>query len=449
MSTSVSRGVDTNNQTVPQNPRQYSQVVQTNMFPKREQAIVLNVNENLQLIDYITAVGNLCEPKNILFASRISNGRICIYLSSIKLVEDLVNTHETIQIDNYNIGIRRLISPAKRLLLSNVVPSIPHYILENSIKSLGYKTTSPVSFLRIGTRNPLFSHVLSFRRQVYVLPNEEVELPSSIEVTYEDVTYRIFLTFDVISCFLCKDTGHTANQCPQQNPKDNTEDMEISNEVTAIIDNQSNTNKQKQLSEQSPVQNKNSPILDISSAQSQDQNPPTIDITNPFQSQNQSPLELGTKRPASPSAPSTASADEQNTKHLELTNETVFRKPKSAPKKLKKSTSEENINISDLLNPVEQHITEKTPPYVLTHTQLVDLFENLPGSEPISLIKSYTEDLPALLDMLHKIYPLLAQKSIKNRNTRLQKKIKEYLKLSTANTDGYDSECSQSSQSSY
>lgn len=38
--------------------------------------------------------------------------------------------------------------------------------------------------------------------------------------------------------------------------------------------------------------------------------------------------------------------------------------------------------------------------------------------------KSYTNDTNALIEMLHKIYPLLQERSIKNRLHRLSKKLK-------------------------
>jgi hypothetical protein len=48
-------------------------------FPTKEQAIVFNAIEGLKLDDYVVAIGNIVTPKNVLFASRISNSRICTY----------------------------------------------------------------------------------------------------------------------------------------------------------------------------------------------------------------------------------------------------------------------------------------------------------------------------------------------------------------------------------
>lgn len=46
--------------------------------------------------------------------------------------------------------MRRLVTPAKRIILSNVNLCIPHDILETEIQRIGYKLASPMNFLRAG-----------------------------------------------------------------------------------------------------------------------------------------------------------------------------------------------------------------------------------------------------------------------------------------------------------
>ena len=61
-----------------------------NLFPSKDQAIVVAAIEGIKLEDYVLAVGNIVQPKNVLFASRLANNRICIYLSSKEFVEEVV-----------------------------------------------------------------------------------------------------------------------------------------------------------------------------------------------------------------------------------------------------------------------------------------------------------------------------------------------------------------------
>lgn len=445
MSTTNSRNM--NYATALKNPSQYSQALQSPTFPKREQAIILNVNENLILDDYMSAVGNIVGPENVRAISRISNNRICIFLSSIQAVENFVITHENIEIKGYNIGVRRLITPAKRVILSNVCPSIPHSVLENLIKSIGYKTASSVSFLRIGTSNPLYNHVISFRRQVYVLPNNDIELPSSMQITYENVSYRVFLTFDVLTCFLCKNTGHIANQCPQQTPQNNTANTEDRTSQNNLTNKENNTGKNGNIG----INNKetDAEAMETTSTQREkhiSQHDRTdlvsLDISDSSQTIDQNPKETKNKRPAS-SIASISTEHVPDSPTNQLTEESIFTVPKNTHKKLKQSKSQENSNTLHLLKSVQKHIEEKSPPYVLNYIQLASLFENLPGSEDkISLIKTYSDDLEPLLTMLFSIHPYL-DKSMKTRNTQLQKRIRNYL---LAGEGISDSELSISSQ---
>lgn len=170
-------------------------------FPKREQAILINVVENLTLPDYIVAIGNIVQPCNVKFASRISNNRVCIYLSSVELVDNVIENHSTIVIKDHQLNVRRLITPARRLILSNVNPCIPHNTLQQSLVTLGVHPVTPISFLKATYISEEYSHVMSFRRQLYIQPDDNLQLPPSITVDLEGTSYRIFLSFDDITCF--------------------------------------------------------------------------------------------------------------------------------------------------------------------------------------------------------------------------------------------------------
>lgn len=409
-------------QSMPTNQvRSYSQAAKltpvTDIFPEREQAIVLSVVEDLKLVDYVSTVGKLIGPKNIIFASKISNNRICIYLAHTNLVDFVVSNHSITTINNKEVHIRRLITPAKRIIFSNVSPNIPHYLLETAIHNMGLKKVSPVTFLRASLPTEEFGHVLSFRRQIYVHPDDTNTLPSSIVINYKDMSYRIFLSYDELVCFVCKQAGHIANNCPNQiadttaNSKDTTTD-DTSNITETHLPNDT-------------VQDTIEDVIANSEYQAQNTSDETLisDFT----------------RAEKRCAPSTSSLtsrcmsiNEECT--TELNDLEKFVKPSSDPpknkyKKVKRSDSQDNIiPFADILLPAKTMISTANPPFDITFEQLVDFMENSHGSpDPLSISLLYTNNTPALLDMLTKIYPFITHRGTKSRLTKLRNKIYKQL----------------------
>lgn len=123
--------------------RTYSNVTKTTnniMQLEDEQAIAMNVNEGLKLVDYVSKVTGLIGEKNILFASRIPQNRIRMYLSNVQLVEKVVQERHETNIIGHQITIRKLITPACRIILSNVRPAIPNELLEDTPKKTFFRS---------------------------------------------------------------------------------------------------------------------------------------------------------------------------------------------------------------------------------------------------------------------------------------------------------------------
>lgn len=98
----------------------------TENTPSREQAIMFNSIDGISQIDYIIAIGKIVKPINIIFVSRISNHRFCVFLSSKQVLDNLMQQTQTIKINDQLIQIRRFVNPTKRIVISNVCPSIPN-----------------------------------------------------------------------------------------------------------------------------------------------------------------------------------------------------------------------------------------------------------------------------------------------------------------------------------
>lgn len=183
-------------------------------FPERDQAILFDTIENTQKNDYIVSVGELIGPKHIIFASRIANNRICIYFSSKEIVDKFMDNHKGIKLQDKFITARRLVSPAKRVILSNVSPCIPHKVVEEHLKRAGLDVVSAITFVSAGVHNPEYKHIYSFRRQAYINLEQNNELPHTLIINFNQFAFRIFLSTDEIKCFICKKSGHLAKKCP-------------------------------------------------------------------------------------------------------------------------------------------------------------------------------------------------------------------------------------------
>lgn len=378
------------------------------IFPKKEQAIIIDVNEELRLNDYVSTVGNIVGPKNIFAASRISNNRVCIYLTDIKLVDMITEKFPTVKIDQFDLNLRRLVSPAKRIILSNVPCHIPHNVLEPIVANFGFKLASKMSFLRAGRLDDEYSHVVSFRRQVYIHPNESINLPSSVLIKFEETNYRIFLSFDQLICFSCKLPGHIADQCPQQNKNMNdTSDVESTYSDHSEPENIANKHSHQtfaMITQEQTSLKRNAPS---STSQSTQEHLPQI-------SELQDEDNININQP------------ESIRSKIPETNKT---------KRLKKSDSVESLTpLDEQLSPVKNMLEKNPKHYILNFEQLTDFLENVHGSpDALSISKNYTNDTDELLNMLEGIYPLLNHRSIKNRITRLGKRIKQQLEKVSKN----------------
>jgi len=116
--------------------------------PRKEDAIIFPVVDDIANENYALAMIDTIKPENIRFVSRLFNGRVCIYLDSKSTVDHFMQEKGYIQIKYIKIAARRLINPAKKIILSNVSPIIPDDLLAKElIKATGPKLCSPVTYI--------------------------------------------------------------------------------------------------------------------------------------------------------------------------------------------------------------------------------------------------------------------------------------------------------------
>lgn len=375
----------------------YANVMRKELFPSKNQAIVIDSIEGIPLNEYILAVGKVTDPSNIRFASKISRNRVCVYLANKTVADSLTENKSKISIRNNVLEIRPLLTKFKRLILSNVCPIIPHYILEQELKKLNIRLGSSLTFLRAGISEPGFSHVLSFRRQVYIHPDDINNIPSSLKIYYDDTVFWVYLSTDVISCFICKQQGHLAKSC-DENPHKISDDPQIpdkegdKNNVNITV-----TEDFPPLT--LPPSERSSPAVNTILPSSETEVPPKT-----------------TKRALSLSS--------SNKDEVPVENDQEFT-VKTKRKKPKKCSSTENSNTLDFqLAPIKDTLSNSDTAPILSYIELKSFLDRATGNPNIKdLSLEFTSDTDALIFLLKENYSKLTDRKMKNRFTRIINKL--------------------------
>ncbi|KAL4703456.1 hypothetical protein ACJJTC_010776 [Scirpophaga incertulas] len=213
----------------------YANVTSTTVFPKKDQAIVLDSIDGITLREYLLSLSSIIPATSIRFISRISNARICIYLDSKKSADKLIEENKKITVKNHILEIKPLISRNKRIVLSNVCPVIPNHVIEKKFEELNIKIMSPLTFMKIGVTDPGFSHILSFRRQLYISPEDVKNMPESFQLSFEETNYWIYVSSDALKCFTCNALGHLSKNCPLNTTNNQSCSQELEDQTSQEI----------------------------------------------------------------------------------------------------------------------------------------------------------------------------------------------------------------------
>lgn len=196
------------NQQINPNDRSYSNILKADIYPSKHHAIILQKHENIEFTEYILALRDIIDLKQITDAYPMSFSRICVYLKTKDLADEIVENHKYIIIKGHQIQIRKLVTPSRRLIIS-VPANIPNELLIQHLTQNNIKLTSAITRLKL--TNPELIHINSGRRQAYYVPDPEISPPDSFLLQYEDEIHRIFLNTE--KCEFCNKDGHTKERC--------------------------------------------------------------------------------------------------------------------------------------------------------------------------------------------------------------------------------------------
>lgn len=164
--------------------------------------------------DCLIAVSAVVGGNNIQSASRM-NKAIVFFLSESLMVDELIESGLTIN-DSF-VPVLPLSSPSKKVVFSNVPPFIKNETLEQLLQRYG-KIISPIKMIPLGCKNAEIKHVMSFRRQAFmILNNQSDPLNLSAKLSFEGKDYTVFISSESMKCFVCGDFGHVRQTCPNRN----------------------------------------------------------------------------------------------------------------------------------------------------------------------------------------------------------------------------------------
>lgn len=367
----------------------YATAVQQEKCPTKEQAIVLDSIDDLTIEDYCVEIGKFVLPINIKFVSRISQKRVCLYLSTVELADKLVLEIKQIKIKEHQLTIQPLYTKTKRILISNVQPLIPSSVIENELASCGITPMSKITHIKASSITTTgFSHLMSFRRQVYIQPEDISKLPETLKISYDDMASWIYFSTDKLICFKCKEEGHTQKFCKNQLNSHHDLRLPLLENTSAPIDE----------------------FPKLSEKQTEGRNDSTTNIEPKF-------LLPQNKRTRSSTASSVSDKDTKSDPKKE-------QKIRTPSKKMKPLTT--LTEITEKLEPALDFLNSNKVSLKMDANEMASFILETYGSSDIRNIASkYTSDLSSLDTCLTQIYSLIGNRHMKSRITKIKKHIKE------------------------
>lgn len=396
-------------------PKSFAETTAHQNSPKMNQAIVLPIINDIKQLEYLTAISKFTSPLNIIAASRISNDRFCVFLNSQNTADELVKNHPNIIINDNTIPIRKLINPSKKIILSNVYPIIPDQVIFKALHEIKIRTTSQITHLKSNLSTDQFSHITSFRRQLYINPEDFPHLPSSITVTQENTTFRIYLSDDTPTCFTCKLKGHISSSC-KNNPTNIENDInesvpDLNNTYHEENSNENkNTNNENTVNNHTKEQNKLSSNIDKT----------TLDQNKRSLSNSSTPFTSPTTQSHQSRSQTDKSFESEDTITISSTIKKKNKKPKIRSRSNSSSNNKNNESIDTQLEPCS-YLFEHPTKIPINFNLFKYIVENSSNKKVNlkDLCNQFGTDIESLHKTIEIIRPHLKDQRIKIKMTKL------------------------------
>ncbi len=156
------------------------------------------------------AVAKAVGHKSVLSAARM-NSAIVLFLDDVNKVNEIVTSG--IVLNDAYTAVMPLMQPAKKVVLSNVPPFIKDEVIGRELGRHG-KIVSQIKKITLKSKSAELKHVVTFRRQVYMILNNGQDLNLVLKFRIDDFDYNIYVTSETMRCFKCGQENHIARDCP-------------------------------------------------------------------------------------------------------------------------------------------------------------------------------------------------------------------------------------------
>ena len=354
---------------------------------------------------------------------------MCLYLSSEERVKNLTDEYQHIKINNFEIPINPLVRKQQKVIISNVAPPIPNYVIEALFDKLEIKRVAPITTLKATITKQGYFHVLSSRRQTFIKPDDIQKFPDLIKLDYNQTVYHIYPSTGELKCFKCKLDGHTARFCQTSESDQNNSQQSLFmlnskqiDEVFPLLPKGNIDDKQTDHTSQTN---------DLSSFQTEGL---SISPEMQLQSQVRNDLEISQEDFKIPKRALSQSTSSQSSQKK---GESSSPPPKKIQKThVRKMTIEK---VESQLNSIKEKILENQHNYPLTYEHMVNFLYEVHGkSKALDISMEFTSDTIALLNMLDDIHTLTPDRNLKSRINRIKKRL-----------SNDDNTCTSSEESTY
>ncbi|CAM5165622.1 unnamed protein product [Eretmochelys imbricata] len=238
---------------------------------------------------YVQVLAKVVGPTAIVAASKMY-GKVIFFLALKAAAQEAVE--KGLAVWGVFVPLEPLEDLGVRLILTSVPPFLPSAALLPALSTLG-KLISVISPLPLGCKDPTLRHVLSFHRQVQLLPPPAARdgevLEGSFLVPYQGARSRVFYSTGEAQCYLCCLAGHVRRDCPLARGGGAPETPETRQDISPVVADAPGrpapeTNPPPTRPTAAPVPDQETPSLQCPG----EQESPTLAITNPAE-----PMEEG------------------------------------------------------------------------------------------------------------------------------------------------------------